>query len=58
VQRRALGALFAALAAALIAVAVGTLVGAGGNGVRFLVAVASLALAAWLGSMALSALRR
>jgi hypothetical protein len=55
VQRRALGGLFAVLAAAFIVLAVA----ATGHGVRgWLVAVAAAAIAAWLGSLALSALRR
>jgi hypothetical protein len=57
-QRRALGVLFAALAAVLAAVAVAALLGAGGNGARWLIAVAALALAGWLGSLAVSGLRR
>jgi len=55
VQRRALGGLFAVLAAAFVMVAVA----ATGHGVRgWLVTVAAAAIAAWLGSLALSALRR
>jgi hypothetical protein len=54
-QRRALGILFAVLAAAFVLVAVA----ATGHGARgWIVAVAALALAVWLGSLALSALRR
>jgi hypothetical protein len=58
VQRRALVALFAALAAALVLTAVAAIMGAGGDAARWIVAVAALALAFWLGSLALSALRR
>ncbi|HVM57267.1 MAG TPA: hypothetical protein VMT74_07370 [Gaiellaceae bacterium] len=56
-QRRALGALFAVLAAVLAAVAAAALTGAGGSAARWVIAVAALALAAWLGSLALSAFR-
>ena len=53
-QRRALGLLFTALALVLALVAVA----ATGHGVRgWIVAIAALALALWLGSMALSAFR-
>jgi len=55
VQRRALGILFTALAAAFVLVAVA----ATGHGVRgWIIAVAALALAVWLGSVALSSFRR
>jgi len=57
VQRRALGLLFVVLAAALLAVAVAALVGAGGEARGWIVAVAALALALWLGSVGLGALR-
>jgi len=57
VQKRALGALFGGLAAALIAVAAAAIVGAGANVGRWLIALAALAIAAWLGSLALSAFR-
>ena len=57
-QRRALGALFTALAAVLAAVAAAALIGAGGNAARWLIAVAALALAGWLGSLAMAAFRR
>jgi hypothetical protein len=57
VQRRALGVLFTCLAAALVVVAVAALLGAHG-GARWVIALAALALAAWLGSIALSALRK
>ena len=56
-QRHALGLLFAVLAAVLGAVSVAALVGAAGPG-RWIVGLAALALAGWLGSLALSALRR
>jgi hypothetical protein len=58
VQRRALGLLFTGLAAVLAAVAAAALVGAGGAARGWIVAVASLALAAWLASLALAAFRR
>jgi hypothetical protein len=58
VQRRALGLLFATLAAVLAAVGVGALVGAGGGAGRWLVAAAALAIAAWLASLAAGGLRR
>jgi hypothetical protein len=57
VQRRVLGVLFCALAAALIATAAAALVGAGGQARGWIVAIAALALAGWLGSLGLSALR-
>ena len=54
-QRRALGILFTALAAAFVLVAVA----ATGHGVRgWIIAIAALALAVWLGSVALSSFRR
>ncbi len=53
-QRRALGLFFAVLAAVFLLVAVA----ATGHGVRgWIVAVAALAMAVWLGSVALSAFR-
>jgi hypothetical protein len=58
VQRRALGFLFVALAAALVAIAAAALVGAGTEPRGWIVAVAAVALAFWLGSVGLSALRR
>ena len=57
VQKRALGALFGGLAAALIAVAVAAIAGAGASLGRWVIALAALAIAAWLGSLALSAFR-
>ena len=56
-QRRALGLLFAVISLALLAVAVAALLGAHG-GARWVIALAALALAAWMGSTAASALRR
>ncbi len=54
-QRRALGLLFSVLATAFVLVAVA----ATGHGVRgWIIAVAALALAVWLASMALAAFRR
>ena len=54
-QRRALGLLFAVLAAGFLLVAVA----ATGHGVRgWIVALAALAMALWLGSVALSSFRR
>ncbi|MGD0713116.1 MAG: hypothetical protein ABSB24_02885 [Gaiellaceae bacterium] len=57
-QRRALGLLFAFLAAVLAATALWAAVGAGHDVRRWIVALAALALAAWLASLALSAFRR
>jgi hypothetical protein len=55
VQHRALGLLFSVLAAAFVLVAVA----ATGHGVRgWIIAVAALALAVWMASMALAAFRR
>ena len=56
-QRRVLGVLFCLIAAALIAVAAAALVGAGREARGWIVAIAALALAGWLGSVGLSALR-
>jgi hypothetical protein len=58
VQRRALGLLFCGLAVALVVTAVAAVVGAGGEGRGWIVAIAAVALAAWLASMGVSALRR
>jgi hypothetical protein len=58
VQRRALGLLFAVLAAVLTAVAVWAAAGAGGHARRWIVALAALAIAGWLGSVSWSAFRR
>jgi hypothetical protein len=57
VQRRALGLLFSLLAVALLVVAAAALAGAHGAA-RWVIAFAALALAAWLGSSALSILRK
>jgi hypothetical protein len=57
VQRRALGLLFSALCLALVGIGLAALVGAHGAA-RWVVAAAALALAFWLGSVALSALKR
>jgi len=57
VQRRALGLLFAVISLALVAIAVAALLGAHG-GARWVIALAALALAAWMGSTAAAALRR
>jgi hypothetical protein len=57
VQRRALGFLFSVLCLALVGIAVAALLGASGAA-RWVIAAAALALAGWLGSLALSATRR
>jgi hypothetical protein len=57
VQRRALGALFLVIAAALTFTAIAAFVGSGGGAGRLIVGFAALALALWLASMALSAFR-
>ncbi len=57
-QRHGLGLLFAALATGLGAVGVIALLGAGGGARRVVVALAALAVASWLVSLALSAFRR
>jgi hypothetical protein len=57
VQRRALAVLFAVLAAALAAVAIEAFVGAG-SGRRVVVGVAAAAVAAWLATLSVSAIRR
>jgi hypothetical protein len=58
VQRRALGILFAGLAVVLAATAAAALIGAGSDVKGWVVAVAALAIAGWLASLAVSALRR
>jgi hypothetical protein len=58
VHRRALGLLFCVLAAALSAVAIAAFVDAGGGARGWIIGIAALAIAAWLGSAGLSALRR
>jgi hypothetical protein len=57
VQRRALGLLFAGLAAALAAVAAYAFAGASDPG-RVVVGAAALAVAAWLVTLSASAFRR
>jgi hypothetical protein len=57
VQRHALGFLFGTLAAVFVGTALAALLGAGDSPKGWVVAVASLALAAWLGSLAASAFR-
>ena len=49
--------LFTVLAAVLAAIAAAALIGAGGSASRWLIAVAALALAGWLASLALAAFR-
>ncbi|HEY8407241.1 MAG TPA: hypothetical protein VIK66_04610 [Gaiellaceae bacterium] len=56
-QRRALGVLFSFLTVALLAVAAAALTGAHGAA-RWVIAFAALVLAAWLGSTAMSILRK
>ena len=56
-QRRALGFLFCGLAVALIVTAAAALLGAGKEARGWIVAIAALALAGWLGSLGLSAFR-
>jgi hypothetical protein len=56
VQRRALAVLFFVLAAALASVGIFALAGTG-SAERIVVGVAALAIAVWLGSLSLSALR-
>jgi len=58
VQRRALGVLFCVLATALVGTAIAALVGAGSEPRGWIVAVAAVAIAGWLGSVGISALRR
>jgi hypothetical protein len=57
VQRHALGFLFGTLAAVFVGTAVAAVVGAGDSPKGWVVAAAALALAAWLGSLAVSAFR-
>ena len=56
-QRRALGALFSLLALGFAGVAFAAGYGAGSELGRWVIVFAALALAAWLASMALRALR-
>jgi len=58
VQRRALGVLFCGLAVALVGIAAAAIIGAGSEPRGWIVAVAAVAVAAWLGSVGISALRR
>jgi hypothetical protein len=57
VQRRALGILFVCLAAVLVATAVAALLGAGGDAKGWVVAAGAIAIASWLGSLAVSIFR-
>jgi hypothetical protein len=57
VQRQALGFLFGTLAVVFVGTALAALAGAGHSPKGWVVAAASLALAAWLGSLAVSAFR-
>ena len=57
-QRQALAVLFAVLAAALAVVAAAALAGGGGGAGRWVVGLAALALALWLGSLAATMIRR
>ncbi|HET8893549.1 MAG TPA: hypothetical protein VFM96_05585 [Gaiellaceae bacterium] len=56
-QRRALGILFVTLALLLVATAVAALSGAGSDATRWVVGLAALAVAWWLGSLAFASLR-
>ena len=56
-QRRALGFLFGLLAAVFAATAIAAIAGAGGSAKGWVVAVAALALAAWLGSLSVAIFR-
>jgi hypothetical protein len=58
VQRRALAVLFGIIAAALVVTAVSAIAGAGNEAGGWIIAAAALAIAGWLGSLALSAFRR
>jgi hypothetical protein len=58
VQRRALAVLFCGIALALIVTAVAAIAGAGDEAAGWIVAVAALALAGWLGSLGVGAFRR
>jgi hypothetical protein len=57
VQRHALAVLFGLLFLALVAVAIAA-IATTDRGVRWLIALAALAVAGWLGSLALAALRK
>jgi hypothetical protein len=56
-QRRALGALFSLLSIGLAGVAFAAGSGAGGQPGRWVIVLAAAALAVWLGSLAVRALR-
>ncbi|HLY95329.1 MAG TPA: hypothetical protein VKP14_10835 [Gaiellaceae bacterium] len=56
-QRRALGFLFFILAALVLAAAAAALVGAGHDTRRWIVGLAAIAVAWWLGSLAFASLR-
>jgi hypothetical protein len=56
-QRRAMGALFSFLAIGLVGVAFAAAYGAGTEIRRWVIVVAAVALAVWLGTMAFRALR-
>jgi hypothetical protein len=56
-QRRALGALFALLAVGFLGIAFAAVYGASRQGVGWAIALAAVALALWLGSLAYRALR-
>jgi hypothetical protein len=58
VQRRALGFLFGTLAVIFAATAFWAVLSAGSSSKGWVVGVAAFALAAWLGSLAVSAFRR
>jgi hypothetical protein len=57
VQRHALGFLFGTLAAVFAGTAVAAFIGAGDTAKGWVVAAASIVLAAWLGSVAVAAFR-
>jgi hypothetical protein len=57
VQKRALGLLFAGIAAALVAIALAALLGAHGAA-RWVIVLAALALAAWMATNAAAVLRK
>jgi hypothetical protein len=58
VQRRALAVLFAVIALALVVTAVSAISGADDGAGGWIIAVAALAIAGWLLSLAVSAFRR
>ena len=57
-QRRALSVLFCGLAAVFLLIAAAAIADAGNSPRLWIVAVAALALAGWLGSVGVSGLRR